>query len=219
MIEEAHSVNKSCHCSNCIISANIGEGINIRFFPHELYLQHVENNISKSWNPRQVINLWFQQSEEFKVLARKICKSQLVLALYTINLIKYISRQARQDTVPWTFHRKVLLEGSGAGYCKILQLFRPATARCNQAISWVANVCHFSLVFLVFLPLLWPLFLLVLTWYYDSKLVPAILASQTLWSKKLLLPYLSSDANFSNFVKQEATPPISFGKSLYNPPT
>ena len=97
---------------------------------------------------------------------------------------------AWQDTVPWTFHQTVLLEGSGAGYCKILQLFRPATARCNQAISWVANVCHFSLVFLVFLPLLWPLFLLVLTWYYDSKLVPAILASQTLWSKKLLLPYL-----------------------------
>jgi len=50
MIEEAHSVNKSCHCSNCIISANsLGEGINIKFFTHELYLQNVENNMSKSW--------------------------------------------------------------------------------------------------------------------------------------------------------------------------
>lgn len=33
MIEEAPSVNQSCHGSNCIISANsLGEGINIKAF-------------------------------------------------------------------------------------------------------------------------------------------------------------------------------------------
>jgi hypothetical protein len=84
MIEEAHPVEQELPLQQLYYFS--------QFFPHELYLQNVENNISKSWSPRQVINLWFPHTEEFKVLARKNCKSQLVLALY-IHKFNQIHKQ------------------------------------------------------------------------------------------------------------------------------
>ena len=51
IVEQAPLLIMSCRGSNCIISANgLDESIDIKFFSQVLYLQNVEDNISKSWS-------------------------------------------------------------------------------------------------------------------------------------------------------------------------